>query len=254
MINGEIIVTAGCGGIGAEFTKVLLQHGYSVIPTTRNIEAGKSFIEEELKTADESDERSRCFPVVLNYDTEEEISNFCKLLEDREIYGLVNCAANRTFGNTEHFSEWQKHFQVDVFATSMLSIAVADKLIKADGRIINISSFYSINVPDNRVYDAGMQPSGLIYGSAKAAMNYVTKYLAVQYAPANITVNAILPGGVENKDRQTEFFQKEYKKRTPMNRMAKIKDFNEALLFFLNKGSSFCTGQLLSIDGGWGLW
>lgn len=60
--------------------------------------------------------------------------------------------------------------------------------------------------------------------------------------------------GVENKDRQTEFFQKEYKKRTPMNRMAKIKDFNEALLFFLNEGSSFCTGQLLSIDGGWGLW
>lgn len=251
--RGKVIITAGCGGIGAELTRHMLRCGYIVIPTTRTLQHGQAFVdtlEEKMKNL--------CFPMQLRLDNQDRIDDFISQVtkKHKKIDALVNCAACRE-GVTDCYEidieKWDRHYRINVFGTAYLSAQVAEKNICQDGAIVNISSIYSVNVPDNRVYDEHTIPTSLIYASSKAALNYITQYMAVRYAQRNITVNAILAGGVENKSRQSEFFLEKYCYRTPMKRMAHIDEFNKAVEFFVSENNRYCTGQLLSIDGGWGL-
>lgn len=247
----RVIVTAGCGGIGLSITQYLLHCGCEVIPTTRNIQNSHTLLESV-------DNNPRCYPMELNLDDQDKIDLFIETIKSKfdKIDGLVNCAVCRESISNYYemnIEEWDKHYRINVFATSYLSAKVAELLIRNNGSIINMSSFYSVNVPDNRVYDANTIPTSLIYASSKATINYITQYMAVKYADRNIRVNAILAGGVENKERQSDYFQNEYRKRTPMKRMAQSSEFNDAVGFFLSSDNAYCTGQLLSIDGGWGL-
>lgn len=247
----NIIVTAGCSGIGAEITKYLIKQGATVISTTRNIENSTNLLKD-------IEDKEKCVPMELNYDNQECIGTFIQNVksEYKKIDALINCAVCRERVSDYYeldIEEWDKHYRINVFGTAYLSAKVAEELIIKDGSIVNISSIYSINVPDNRVYDNKTIPTSLIYASSKAALNYITQYMSVIYAQQNITVNAILAGGVENKERQTQFFQEQYCLKTPMRRMANSSEFNEAVRFFLANNNKYCTGQLLSIDGGWGL-
>ena len=252
-MNRKVIITAGCGGIGAELTKHMLKCGYFVIPTTRTVEHGQAFVdtlEDGLK--------NRCCPMLLRLDEQNKIDDFINRLSEshERIDALINCAVCRE-PMTDYYEmdieAWDRHYRINVFATAYLSAKIVEKLIRNDGAIVNLSSFYSVNVPDNRVYDGKTIPTSLIYASSKAALNYITQYMAVRYAERNINVNAILAGGVENPSRQSPFFVESYCYRTPMKRMAHIDEFNKAVEFFVSDNNRYCTGQLLSIDGGWGL-
>ena len=249
----KIIVTAGCGGIGAELTKHLLRCGYMVIPTTRKLENGEAFADPLDKNL-----KDLCFPEELSLDSQNKMDDFISAMGTKyeKIDALVNCAVCREDIKDSYemnIEEWDRHYRINVFGTAYLSAQVAEKLIHQDGGIVNISSFYSVNVPDNRVYDEETVPTSLIYASSKAAINYITQYMAVKYAERNINVNAILAGGVENKSVQSSFFVDNYCFRTPMRRMAHVDEFNQAVEYFVSEKSRYCTGQLLSIDGGWGL-
>lgn len=248
-----IVVTAGCAGIGAELTKHMLKCGYAVIPTTRRLEHGQTFI-----NALESDLKVLCCPEKLSLETQEKIDDFIYTIgkKYKKIDALVNCAV--CLEDIDNYYEmdiekWDRHYRINVFGTAYLSAQIAEKLIQKDGAIVNISSFYSVNVPDNRVYDEYTSPTSLIYASSKAALNYITQYMAVRYAERNINVNAILAGGVGNTSIQSDSFTENYCFRTPMKRMARSDEFNQAVEFFVSEKSRYCTGQLLSIDGGWGL-
>ncbi|SFR58665.1 SDR family NAD(P)-dependent oxidoreductase [Anaeromicropila populeti] len=250
----KIIVTAGCAGLGAVFTQYLLEQGAVVIPTSRSEKNVQSY-REQLEPA----LQENCFPELLSLETQEEMDLFVNRIKGKyeTVYGLVNCAVCRdTIYNAFELemSQWEKHYKINVFANTYLSAQVIEKLMIQEGAVVNISSFYSVNIPDNRVYDKHMIPTSLVYASSKAAMNYITKYLAVHYAKNNVRVNAILAGGIRDKDRQNDYFYDQYCMRTPMNRMAEIGEFNEALRFCLAEENKFCTGQLISIDGGWGLY
>lgn len=251
--RGTIIVTAGCGGIGAEITNYLLGCNYFVILTTRDEKNGRNFVRNL-----ELNKQKNCISMQLDLEDQNKIDYFISNLHKKncKIDALINCAVCRKSLEDAYelaIEKWIEHYRVNVFGTAYLSAQVAEKLIIHNGSIVNISSFYSINVPDDRVYDKETIPTSLIYASSKAALNYVTKYMAVKYADQNINVNAILAGGVENPARQSDFFVDNYCYRTPMKRMAHIDEFNQAVEFFISDNSKYCTGQLLSIDGGWGL-
>lgn len=247
------IVTAGCGGIGAEITKYLLKKDHLVIPTTRTYDNGDKFLESLREKY-----KNNCNPIVLSLDKQERIDNMIAGIKEKygRINNLINCAVCRDkLENSYELNmvEWEKHYRINVFGTSYLSANVAEKLICNNGSIVNISSFYSENIPDDRVYDDGTIPTSLIYASSKAALDYITKYMAVKYAKKGITVNAVLAGGVKNELRQTDSFVEKYCYRTPMDRMARADEFNKAVEFFISDENRYCTGQLVSIDGGWGL-
>ena len=88
--------------------------------------------------------------------------------------------------------------------------------------------------------------------SGKAAIVGFTRWLATYWAEAGIRANAIVPGGVE--DRQNDTFKRAYGNRIPLGRMARRDEIVGAALFLASDASSYVTGQCLYVDGGLSAW
>ena len=91
------------------------------------------------------------------------------------------------------------------------------------------------------------------YQTSKAAIAGLTKDLAVKWAQYNITVNAIAPGWFPTKMSQVtlERNEKHILNFVPMRRFGGDDDLKVATLFLASPGASYCTGVILSVDGGW---
>jgi NAD(P)-dependent dehydrogenase (short-subunit alcohol dehydrogenase family) len=89
------------------------------------------------------------------------------------------------------------------------------------------------------------------YGASKGGLIQLTRWLSTTLAP-QIRVNVIAPGGVARG--QPESFVDRYKARTPLQRMATEEDFRGAVAYLASDLSAYVTGQVLSVDGGWGVW
>ena len=89
------------------------------------------------------------------------------------------------------------------------------------------------------------------YGASKGGLIQLTRWLSTTLAPS-IRVNAISPGGVFRN--QPDLFVKRYETRTPLARMATENDFRGIIAYLASDMSSYVTGQVISVDGGWGVW
>ena len=116
-----------------------------------------------------------------------------------------------------------------------------------DSSIINISSIYGTNAPDQKIYKNTNINNPAAYSVSKAGLTYMTKWLASSLAP-NIRVNSISPGGI--KRNQSKVFMKQYISKTLLNRMATEEDIVGAIIFLATNMSSYVTGQNIIIDGG----
>lgn len=114
------------------------------------------------------------------------------------------------------------------------------------GAIVNFSSHYGIVSPNPKMYGGSHKHIG--YCISKAGVISMTKYLAVHLAP-KIRVNCIAPGGVFNE--QGKEFVTAYSLRSPVGRMMENGELNRAVEFLCREGSSYMTGSVLTIDGGW---
>ena len=114
------------------------------------------------------------------------------------------------------------------------------------GSIVNISSI-SGTVPDI---------SRIGYGVSKSAVNNITQQIAMEYAKYNIRCNAVLPGMTatdavsRSMDKQ---FQKSFLSHVPLNRMGTPEDIANAVFFFASENSSYITGSILEVSGGYHL-
>lgn len=114
------------------------------------------------------------------------------------------------------------------------------------GSIINISSVGGL-VPDI---------SQIAYGTSKAAINYLTKLIAVQEAANHIRCNAILPGMTATEaveSNLTEEFRTLFLRHIPLKRMATPEEIAAAVVYFASEESAYTTGQILTVSGGFGL-
>lgn len=145
--------------------------------------------------------------------------------------------------------EWHDIFAVNVTGAFYMSQAVSPGMKAArGGRIINISSGAGL----------GISLTGIqAYASAKAAQIGLTRQLAHELGPWNITVNNIAPGFVRSNpttERQWESYgeqgQKELLERIALKRLGTADDIANGVLFFASEQANWITGQVLSIDGG----
>ncbi len=129
-----------------------------------------------------------------------------------------------------------------------------NRAAKKGGSIINVSSTYGVVTPDQSVYEYRRMRGEtffkpVAYSVAKSGMLNFTRWLAEYAAPHRIRVNTLVPGGVENN--QDEEFMREYSKRTILGRMARKDEYNGAVLYLAAPASSYVTGSMIIVDGGW---
>ena len=114
------------------------------------------------------------------------------------------------------------------------------------GSIINISSVGGI-VPDI---------SQVAYGTSKAAINYLTRLIAVHEAKNNIRCNAVLPGMTATeavKNNLSEEFRSLFLQHIPLGRMGLPEEIAAAVVYLAGAESAYATGQILTLSGGFGL-
>lgn len=142
--------------------------------------------------------------------------------------------------------EIAKIFGVNTFGVINCSKAVVPNMIEnKSGKIINISSIWG------RV-GASMET---IYSASKGAVISFTLALAKELAPSNISVNCVCPG-VINTDMLNCYSDKdkeELKNQTPLMRLGTPEDVANAVYFLAGENSSFITGQVITVDGGFAL-
>lgn len=127
-----------------------------------------------------------------------------------------------------------------------LAVQAALPHMAPGGSILNISSVGG-SLPD--VTQVG-------YGTAKAAINHLTKVIALQEAKNGIRCNAIAPGMTATdavKTHLTEEFQTRFLRHIPLGRMGLPEEIAQAAVYLASDESSYTTGQILTISGGFGL-
>jgi 3-oxoacyl-[acyl-carrier protein] reductase len=139
--------------------------------------------------------------------------------------------------------EWTSVLDVDLTAAFLLTQAFARPMMKARaGRIVNIASVIGI------IGNAGQAN----YAAAKGGLIALTKSVAKELAPRNITVNAIAPGFIETAMTASlsQEIQDKYRGLIPLNRLGAPEDVAHAVLFLCSPASSYITGQVINVDGG----
>jgi NAD(P)-dependent dehydrogenase (short-subunit alcohol dehydrogenase family) len=145
--------------------------------------------------------------------------------------------------------EWRRVWDVNVDGLWHCSRVVGAQMVeRGTGAIVNIGSISAMIV--NRPQ---MQPA---YNASKAAVHQLTKSLAAEWAPHGVRVNALAPGYVKTEmapvDRPE--FQRHWVQDVPMQRYATPEEIAPSLVYLASDASSFMTGSVVVVDGGYTLW
>ena len=244
-LNNKIaLITGGAKGIGLSIAHALGEAGAKLVIIDRENSTGGI---EELSKANyditffEGDLLDRSVP--------QKTIDFT-LEKHGRVDILVNNAGVAQHGDTEKFNDdlLDKIMDLNVDAVfRMCRSAIPPMKKQGEGVILNIGSMSGIasNIPQPQV----------AYNASKAAVHMMTKSLASDYANQNIRVNAIAPGYVKtditNLPKKYEHWYSTWSKQTPMTRMAEPHEIASAALFLCSPASSYVTGEVLVVDGGY---
>lgn len=154
---------------------------------------------------------------------------------------------------------WREVMSVNIDGMFLMAQAVGRHMVTRGGGgvVIQTASIYGLVGPDARIYEGSEYLGGAIntpavYAASKAAVVGLTRWLATYWAQQGIRVNCLVPGGVSSG--QNSSFSERYSERVPMGRMARADEMVPALLYLASEASSYVTGQVLTVDGGWTAW
>lgn len=246
--NKVILITASTRGIGFACVKACAKEGAIVYMAARNLETA-------AKAAEELNAQGYCVKYVYNDagkpDTflsmvDEVVKNEGHIDVLINNFGASNPKKDLDFSHTD-VSDYLDIVTVNIRSVFIASQAAAKHMAKhGGGSIINISSIGGL-VPD---------VSQVAYGSSKAAINYLTKLIAVQEAVNNIRCNAILPGMTATKAVEkhlSEDFRNLFLRHIPLKRIGLPEEIGAAAVYFASDESANTTGQILALSGGFGL-
>jgi CMP-N-acetylneuraminic acid synthetase/NAD(P)-dependent dehydrogenase (short-subunit alcohol dehydrogenase family) len=257
-VRGKNIVLTGSSGLlGSHYAKILLARGANMALIDHS-EKNSLEIKEEY-----FDPRNKIEVYKCDLSKPKEIiSTFKKIKKDFDtIDVLINNAAfvsAKTFHLKDFkdyekhpFDLWKKSFEVNVDAVHICcqqALGVMKK--QKGGSIINISSNYGMVSPSFETYEGEnlWTPPG--YAVTKSAILNLTRYIANLYGKYNIRCNTFTPSGVATKKLSKKFIKK-YGDKNAFGRMAKVSDYEGAIIFLCSDASSYMTGANLIVDGGW---
>ena len=252
------LVTGAAGGLGHIIADTLSELGAVVLLADLPTSSCTAFgTELERKWA------VRAHAFSCNLESQRERGELVEQVHDHgfQVDILVNNAA---FVGTSGLEGWVTEFEkqsVDTWRRALeVNLTAAFDLVKGftpalrasgHGSVINIASIYGLQGPDYALYEGTEMGNPAAYAASKGGLIQLTRWLATTLAP-DVRVNAIAPGGVFRN--QPEAFVRRYEARTPLKRMAREADFRGAVGFLASDLSAYVTGQVLAVDGGWGIW
>lgn len=240
------IITGASSGLGVQFAKALGKQGADIAIVARRVEKLNK-VKEEIR-----DLGVRCIAVKCDVLDNEEIKEaVAKVIEEfGKIDILVNNAGIGLYDHAEVQSDeiWEKMIGTNLSSVYYFAREVGKHMIDNQyGKIINIGSIHST------VAMPGLPLSA--YCTTKGGVVMMTKALANEWAKYNITVNAIGPAYFESemtaKVMGNDSFNQLIKTYCPMGRTGKTGELDGAIVYFASDASSYTTGQILTIDGGW---
>ncbi len=245
-LSGEVaVVTGGNGGIGRGIALGLAEAGASVAILARNQEKNSAVLAEIEKLG------ARGIAVQLDVTNRDALRPAMETVE-RElgpISILINNAGITVIRSALKFraEDWDRVIETNLNSCFFLSqIAARSMMTRKRGKIINIASEYS---------RFGAQ-SGIPYAAAKGGLVQTTKTMAIELAPHNIQVNAIVPGWIETDltiPAQSGPFFDEIIMRTPAKRFGKPEEMAGSAMFLASHASDFVTGSIVYVDGGYAI-
>lgn len=245
-LEGKVaLITGGSRGIGRAIALAFSDAGADIVISSRK-QPGLDQVAAEIKELG-----GNALPIAAHCRKPEEINQLVEAVKTE--YGRLdilvnNAATNPVFGPLLDVEEraFDVIMDTNLKGTFLLSQMAARMMIKQGegGQIINISSI------------GGLSPErGLgVYSISKAAINMLTKVMAMELGAFNIRVNALAPGVVRTHFSRAlwdnEIFMEEAMKRTPLNRIAEPEEIARIALMIASGGGSYMTGQVVVVDGG----
>ena len=242
------LVAGGSGGIGVRLAGALAAVGADVAIVGRRAEG--------LAEARDAVEAAGGTSLVLAGDMTQEAEAERVVAETVERLGRVDILINAIGGGAGAAlyeaheypqDKWDWILDLNLRTQFNVSKAAVKAMIAGGrgGRVLNISSVRG---------QLGLRAGYSAYVAAKAAMNGLTRQYATEWAPYGITVNAISPTFVRTPQVESMLADRDFYEglvsRIPLGRIADPDDLVGAVLFFCSDASSFCTGQILTLDGG----
>ncbi len=242
-IAGRVaIVTGASSGLGTRFARVLAAAGARLVVTARRVERLEDLAAElpdavavaaDITAEDAAD---AIMAAALNRHGRADI-----LVNNA---GMVNIAPALDFDP----DRFRREIEVDLIAPYALARAFAAHVIgrSGAGSVVNIGSIMG-TVAGGKLRMPG-------YAAAKGGLHSLTRELAAQWARKGVRVNALAPGWFETEMTGESWNDNAFAAHvasSPMGRGGRIHELDGALLFLCSDASSFVTGQVLQVDGGW---
>ena len=240
-----VLVTGGGRGIGAGICEAMASCGANVIINYRKSQESA----EALAASLQKEYNIKALPFRADISVEEDVEKMFSFIDENmgAIDILVNNAGYETIEHAVFLDlkDWDRIFNINVRgAFHCAQLAGQRMIVQKSGVIINISSIHD-KVPRK----------GLVhYCSSKAAMNMMTKCLALELAEHNIRVLAVSPGAIEtemNREEINEFGREKFNTWIPAGKIGVVEDVAWTCAFLASDKAAYMTATEFYIDGGY---
>ena len=242
--NKAILVTASTRGIGLAIVKKCAEEGAHVYMAARDLDRAQEIANTLTYVTCVYNDATK--PETFSSMVEAVVRDAGRIDVLVNNFGTSDPGKDLDFVNTDP-QVFLNTVNLNLRSVFMGSQAAVKHMAKqGSGSIVNISSVGGL-VPDI---------SQISYGTSKAAINYLTKLIAVQEAKHHIRCNAVLPGmtATEAVEKHlSDDFRSLFMKHIPLSRMGLPEEIADAVCYFASDASAYTTGQILTVSGGFGL-
>lgn len=238
LLTGKSTIVTGAGtGIGRAIARVFIREGAKVLAV--DFSGAQNNLPEELGP--------NIVPFQANVSREEDVEAMFAKAQDA--FGRVDALVNNAGTIYSPEPEFSSQNYEDYTQTNFLGVLLCCKhavrvMAQNGGAIVNMSSVSSLNTE-------GRTP--LAYAASKAAVNSLTKTIAVRHAAQGIRANAIAPGFThsETNMRATPDILDEMDGKSPLGRGADPEEQAQVAAFLVSDRASFLSGAIIPVDGAW---